>query len=61
MTPLNTTASWQETTDNACNMVADVERFGIIDTDTLYTQAETTDARQDNGLAFGQFLLQQIL
>lgn len=61
MASLNSAACRKETTNNASDVSADVEGFGIIDADTLYTQAETTDARQDNRLTFGQFLLQQIL
>ena len=53
MTALNTTTCGQETTDNASDMSADVKRFGIIDTDALNTQAETSDAREDDCLTFG--------
>lgn len=58
---LNTTASGKETADDAGDVAADIEVLGVIDTDTLYTQAESSDARKDDRLSLTQFLLESIL
>ena len=55
MTPLNAASGWEETADNAGEVMADIEILWIIYTYTLYTKTETTDTRQDNCLAIGQF------
>ena len=58
---LNTTASGKETADDAGDVAADIEVLGVIDTETLYTQAESSDARKDDRLSLTQFLLESIL
>ena len=61
MTPLNAAPSRKEATDNARDMLTDVECFRVIHTDALHPETETTDARKDHRLPFGKFLLQDIL
>ena len=52
VTALNTTTSGKEAADDASDVATDIEVLRVIDTDTLYTQAETTDTRQDYRLSF---------
>ena len=61
MSALNATACGEEAADDAGDVTADVEFLRVIDTNTLYAQAETPDAVKHHGLAFGKFLFQQIL
>ena len=58
---LNTTASGKETADDAGDVTTDIEVLWVVDTDTLYTQAESSDARKDDRLSLTQFLLESIL
>lgn len=53
MTSLNAATGWEETADNAGDVMTDIEILWIIYTYTLYTKTETTNARQDNCLAIG--------
>ena len=55
---LDAAAGWQETTDEAGDMAAEIEFFRIVDADTLHMKTETTDARQDNRLAIGEFIFE---
>ena len=56
MAALDAATSWQETTDEAGDMAAEIEFFRIGNTNTLHMKTETTDAWQDNCLAIGEFL-----
>lgn len=49
---LNTATGWQETTNDAGDVAADIEFLRVIHTDAFYTQAEATYARQNNRFSF---------
>lgn len=61
MAALDTTASGEETANDAGDVLSDVEGFRIIHTDTLHTETETTDAGKYHRLTFPQSLFQNIL
>lgn len=48
---LDAAAGWEETADNAGDVATDVERLGIIDSDTLYTETEATNAWKNDSLS----------
>ena len=52
VTALNTTTSGKEAADDTGDVATDIEVLWVIDTDTLYTQAETTDAWKNYSLSF---------
>ena len=49
---LDAAAGRKEATDDASDVAADVEVFGIFDTDALYSETEAADARKNDGLTF---------
>ena len=61
MAALDTTASREEAANDSGDVLSDVERLGIIHTDALHTEIETSDARKYHRLTFPQFLFQNIL
>jgi hypothetical protein len=61
MAPLNTAACWQEFANDTGDVMTDVEGLWIINTDALYTEAETTNAREDHRLTIREFFLQYVL
>ena len=58
---LNAAACGKEAADNTGDVLADVERLRVIDTDTLHTEAETAYAREHYCLSFSKPVLQNIL
>ena len=58
---LDTTTGRQETTDNAGDVLSDVECLGIIHTDALHTETETADARKHHRLSLTKPVFKDVL
>ena len=61
MVTLGATAGRQETTDDAGDVMPDVECLRTVHTDALYTQAETADAWEHHRLTVGKPMFQDVL
>ena len=58
---LDAAAGGKEATDDASDVVADIECLWVVDTDTFHTEAETTDTGEHHSLALTQFLFEHVL
>ena len=58
---LDAAAGREKTADDAGDVASDVEVLRVFDTDALHTEAEAANAGKDDGLAFTEFLLHDVL